>query len=121
MRQRARARLLPAANSPREQAVVQASGSRRTSGITAHEGGTGPTLIHEGHRLRSPHVADVELANFESGPADEVVHLAVQMASSADPLPTGRQPILPALDAAFRCQSMLDEQQAAARPHDALH
>ena len=54
-------------------------------------------------------------------PADEVIDLAVEVATAAREFPTGREAMLPARDRSVGRQPVLHEQQAAIRTKHALH
>jgi membrane protein implicated in regulation of membrane protease activity len=72
-------------------------------------------LIHERPGFRPFHVAGFDGSDLEPRGADQVVHLAIEMTTSADPTPARRQPMLPAGNPSFRRQAVLDEKQLPAR------
>src|SRR6266545_2281142 len=78
-------------------------------------------FIHVRQYPRPAHIAGAEMFNAEPGRADEIIHLAVQMTSAADVLPAGCQPILPARNAMFRGEAVLDEQQTPVGLENAMH
>jgi len=48
---------------------------------------------------------------LESRTADQVIHLAIEVTSSADPLPARRQSMLPPSNPDFQGQAVFDEKQ----------
>src|SRR5262249_35821284 len=52
-------------------------------------------LIHERHQPGARHIPGPEIGDIETGGPDELVDPAIQVASSADMLPGGRQAVLP--------------------------
>src|SRR5438874_4452296 len=77
--------------------------------------------MHERPGLRTFHVAGFERVDSEPRGTDQIVHLAVEMASAADPFPARRQMALPADYPRFVRQTMLHEQQPSIRLEDAPH
>src|SRR5258705_10022582 len=77
--------------------------------------------IHEGPGLWPFHITGFERVHSEAGGADQVVHIAIEMAAATDPLPAWRQPVLPADYPRFLRQPVLNEKETSARLQHALH
>jgi hypothetical protein len=67
------------------------------------------------------HVSGVELLDVKSRRLDEIIDLAVEMATPAEAFPTRCQAMLPPCDTTVGREPMLHEQQAAVRAKDAPH
>src|SRR5258708_24126263 len=78
-------------------------------------------FIHERHRLRSGDIAGFDAVDAEATPFDHGTDRTVEVTAPADTPPGRRQPILPSAHALVGGQTVLDEQQLAARPQYAPH
>src|SRR6516162_5333056 len=78
-------------------------------------------LIHEGHELRTIHIAGFDSIEVKTGGADQLVYLAIEMASAADASPQGRQEVLPACHTWFWREAMLHKDQFPSRLEHAPH
>src|SRR3546814_15730731 len=73
--------------------------------------GTGPTLIHEGHRLGPLHVAGFQVIDVKAGRLDECGDRPIQVAAAADAFPRRGQEVLPAAHGLVRRPAVLDAEQ----------
>src|SRR3546814_12777887 len=83
--------------------------------------GTGPTLIHEGHRLGPLHVAGFKVIDVKAGRLDECGDRPIQVAAAADAFPRRGQEVLPAAHGLVRRTAVLDEEQLSPWREHAAH
>src|SRR5712691_4559015 len=82
---------------------VEADEAERATSFTARcrsIRGTSDAFIHEGERVASSHVSDIEPLDVKSSRRDEVIDLAVEMTTAAEAFPARRETALPARDGA---------------------
>src|SRR5690242_8122082 len=75
----------------------------------------GASFVHVGDEARAFEVEAVDLHRRES-PAHQGLHRPVEMAAAGDRPPERRQALLPARDVGLRRETVLDEEELAARP-----
>src|SRR5260221_594605 len=78
-------------------------------------------FIHEGHRLRPGDIAGLDPVDTKTRAFDHRADRAVEVTATTNVSPGWRQPILPPAHARIGCETVLDEQQLAARPQHAPH
>src|SRR5437870_242732 len=81
----------------------------------------GAALVHEGHRLRTAHVAGREPLDLEAGAFDERRDRTIQEATPADAFPQRRETVLPPANGRLRGKAVLDEQEPPTRPEHPAH
>src|SRR5712691_10108467 len=93
----------------RESKPMRPSERRRSPRGAGSIRGTSDAFIHEGERVASSHVSDIEPLDVKSSRRDEVIDLAVEMTTAAEAFPARRETALPARDGAVGRQTVLDE------------
>ena len=58
--------------------------------------GTAWPLIHKGHQLRAIHIVSLDAVQLEPGRSDQIIHFAVEMATTGDALSSMGSAMLPA-------------------------
>jgi len=79
------------------------------------------TLVHEGHRLRTAHVAGLQSFEPEACALDQRGNCTVEMAPAANTPPYRCQPILPPHHVRIGRATMLNEQEVPTRLERATH
>src|SRR5215510_6560291 len=90
--------------------------SRRGSSCTTISHGL--SLVHEGHGARSGRVISFELSQPEASATNERVDLSVQVTTTRETAPQGRQSILPERNVGIGRQPVFDKSHLPTGPKD---
>src|SRR5437879_1937255 len=78
-------------------------------------------LIRERHRSRAAKIGGCQVSNLKACRRDDLVNFSVEVAAASDTLPCRCEPVLPDDNARIGSTPVLDEDEAPARPQNALN